>query len=223
MMSLYSPFFLDTLRSYRSVLMQRNAAIKQGNRTIISLYDQRLALHGIEIMKERAEAVYGFNEVFPSLFREISETNMDITVKYQPSWKMENADEIVDYMKENIERDIILSTTSSGPHRDRFTVMCGNIPFSSIGSTGQIRLASILFRIAEAIYFFKRTGKHPLLLIDDVLLELDSKKRGAVLSSLPGYSQAFYTFLPSESYFASHKDDALSYKVEKGEFSLDRS
>ncbi len=224
MMSLYSPFFFDSLRSYRGILMQRNAAVKQGNRAIAGLYDSRLASFGLEIMKERAEAVYGFNSIFPELFRKISGTDMNITVRYQPSWgAMENTDEITAYLEENTERDMILSTTTSGPHRDRFTVMCGNIPFSSIGSTGQIRLASILFRIAEARYFSEKTGNNPMLLIDDVLLELDGRKRGLVLESLPSYSQAFYTFLPNESYFSARREDALSYTVTEGEFSLDRS
>lgn len=223
MMSLYSPFFFDSLRSYRAILMQRNAAVKQKDKSLISLYDSRLASYGLELMKERAEAVYGFNVIFPELFRRISETDMNITVKYQPSWgAMDKEDEIVSYLEENTERDIILSTTTSGPHRDRFTVMCDGVPFSSIGSTGQIRLASILFRIAEAEYFSSKTGKKTLLLIDDVLLELDGKKRGLVLESLPSYSQAFYTFLPNESYFSSRRDNALSYKAVNGEFIIDR-
>ena len=219
MMSLYSPLFFDSLRSYRGILMQRNAAVKRGDRQIISLYDERLAAYGLELMKERAEAVYGFNSVFPDLFRKISGTDMDVSVRYQPSWgAMETADEIASYLYDNTERDIVLSTTSSGPHRDRFTVVCDGIPFSSIGSTGQIRLASILFRIAEAIYFRKMAGKDPILLIDDVLLELDDRRRGRVLSSLPGYSQAFYTFLPRESYFSVEKDDPIYYRVEDGRF-----
>ena len=83
-----------------------------------------------------------------------------------------------------------------------------------------MKLASILFRIAEAIYFSRRTGTSPMLLIDDVLLELDSAKRGDVLSSLPGYSQAFYTFLPNERYFSGSRSDGISYRVENGGFSV---
>ncbi len=223
MMSLYSPFFFDSLRSYRNILMQRNAAVKQKNKEIISLYNTRLASFGLEMMKERAEAVYGFNTIFPDLFRKISGTDMNVSVKYQPSWgAMEDIEEISSYLEENTDRDIILSTTTSGPHRDRFTVMCDNTPFSSIGSTGQIRLASILFRIAEAEYFLMKTGKKPVLLIDDVLLELDVNKRGMILESLPSYSQAFYTFLPDERYFLAKRKNALSYKVNEGEFIIDR-
>ena len=221
MMSLYSPFFLDSLRSYRAVLMQRNAAIRKGDRLIAQLYDSRLASYGLERMTERAEAVYGFNSICPDLFRRISGTDMEVSVKYQPSWgAFENAAEIESYLSGSIERDFALSTTSSGIHRDRFTVMCDGSPFASTGSTGQIRLASIIFRIAEAMYFSEKTGRKPMLLIDDVLLELDSAKRGDVLSSLPGYSQAFYTFLPNERYFSGSRSDGISYRVENGGFSV---
>ena len=216
MMSLHSPFFFDDSRSYRAVLMQRNAAVKTGDRSLISLYNGRLASYGLEIMKARAEAVYEFNRIFPSLFRKISGLDMDLEIRYQPSWAgMEDAEDISGYLEENTERDIILKTTTSGVHRDRFTVMSPMGPFQSIGSTGQIRLCSIIFRIAEAEYFRKMTGRKPILLIDDVLLELDDVKRARVLSSLEGYSQAFYTFLPRESYFGDN-DHALYYDVEGG-------
>ena len=216
MMSLHSPFFFDDARSYRSILMQRNAAVKNGDKSIISLYDERLASFGLEIMKARAEAVYDFNMIFPSLFRKVSGLDMDLEIKYQPSWAgLESVDEIASYLRDNAERDIILKTTTSGIHRDRFTVMSPLGPFSSIGSTGQIRLCSVIFRIAEAEYFRKMTGKKPILLIDDVLLELDDLKRSAILSCLDSYSQAFYTFLPRESYFGDDSH-ALCYEVSEG-------
>ncbi len=216
MMSLHSPLFFDYTRSYRAVLMQRNAAVKTGDKSLISLYDNRLALYGIEIMKARAEAVYSFNEIFPLLFKKVSGLDIDLEIKYQPSWSsMTNNNEIETYLKDNVERDIILKTTTSGVHRDRFTVMSSYGPFSQIGSTGQIRLCSIIFRIAEAEYFRKMTGKKPILLIDDVLLELDDEKRARILSNLDSYSQAFYTFLPREKYFGEDKE-ALYYEVKDG-------
>ena len=220
MMSLHSPFFFDDLRSYRVVLMQRNAAVKTGDKSLVSLYNSRLAKFGLEIMKARAEAVCGFNDIFPSLFRKVSNMDMDLEIRYQPSWTgLNSADEIEEYLEASIDRDLILKTTTSGIHRDRFTVMSPSGPFSSIGSTGQIRLCSIIFRIAEARYFRKMTGKSPILLIDDVLLELDDEKRASILANLGYYSQAFYTFLPRENYFGDDKE-AVYYNVEEGRITV---
>ena len=220
MMSLHSPAFFDSMRSYRAVLMQRNAAIRNNQISLMHLYDQRLAMHGLSIMKERASAVYDFNTIFPGLFRKISGSNIDIEIKYQPSWgDFPSEEEIISYLERTEERDIKLQTTTSGIHRDRFSVMYGGIPFSSIGSTGQIRLCSLLFRISESIYFSRMTGRKPVILLDDVLLELDDRKRSLLLSELSGYSQAFYTFLPREKYFDEGKK-ADFFAVENGRFSL---
>ena len=173
----------------------------------------------LEIMKERAAAVYDFNMIFPSLFRKISESGMDLDIRYQPSWgDFQSESEIISYLEDTEERDLKMMTTTSGIHRDRFSVMSPSGPFAAVGSTGQIRLCSILFRISEARYFTKMTGKQPVLLIDDVLLELDAAKRSMLLSELDGYSQAFFTFLPRESYFGSERD-ALTYNAVNGSFS----
>ena len=216
MMCLYSPSFFDSLRSYRSVLAQRNAAVKDGDVSIIGLYNERLASYGLEIMKERKKAVDEFNTIFPSLFSEISGTDYKLEVVYQPSWKEESVVGIVRNLEETAERDIKLGTTAGGPHRDRFTIMSQYGIFNQMGSTGQLRLCSLLFRIAEARYFTKMTDRSPILLIDDVLLELDSTKRGKVLSSLPEYSQAFFTFLPNEEY-NEKMSDRIRYLVKEGE------
>jgi DNA replication and repair protein RecF len=60
------------------------------------------------------------------------------------------------------------------------------------------------------------TGKKPILLLDDVLLELDPEKRRRFLEALPEYDQAFYTFLPEEPYQRYQKSDTLVYQVQNG-------
>ena len=80
----------------------------------------------------------------------------------------------------------------------------------------QLRLASLLLRVAEGHFFLAKTNKKPILLIDDVLLELDSLKRARFLDELKNYEQAFYTFLPQENYFNSEKNNQLVYNISKG-------
>ena len=191
--SMYDPLYLDSLRSYRSILAQRNAAIKSGQLSLITLYDERLARHGLEISHKRMKGVEDFNRIFPDLYRRISGSDIDITIRYQRSWKdLSSVDEVMEYLESTRDRDIRMMTTSSGIHRDRFTVYDQNGPFVQM------------------------TGKLPVILVDDVLLELDASKRASFLSLMDGYSQAFFTFLPDEKYFAARKDDMIEYVVEEG-------
>jgi DNA replication and repair protein RecF len=60
------------------------------------------------------------------------------------------------------------------------------------------------------------TGQNPVFLLDDVLLEMDGEKRRRFLSVLPGYNQAFFTFLPEEPYQHYSKEDTLIYTVKDG-------
>lgn len=215
--SMFDPAYLDELRRYRLILNQRNAALKNGQYSLIPLYDGRLALYGLNIMNARRQGIEGFNSLFSALYKKISRTEKNLTINYQPSWKdLDGIDDIISYLDSTRERDIKMNTTTSGIHRDRFTVYDEMGPFVQTGSTGQVRLASLLFRVAEARYFTEKTRKYPILLLDDVLLELDTVKRASFLNELSGYSQAFYTFLPRENYFDGSEKTVLRYIVKEG-------
>lgn len=220
-MSLYSPLFFDDLRTYRNILAKRNAAIKNGQTDIISIYDMKLAETGLSLMKERKEAVDDFNKIFPVLYSKVSNGKNDLHISYQSSWMdVSSVSDVVRLLEERRDVDMRMMTTTSGIHRDRFVVRDSNGIFSQTGSTGQLRLCSLIFRIAEAESFYRMTGKKPILLIDDVLLELDDEKRALFLDNLSLYSQAFFTFLPRENYFASDHRKPMCYNVSNGGFFL---
>jgi DNA replication and repair protein RecF len=107
----------------------------------------------------------------------------------------------------------------SGPHRDRYIFIRKHAEFAGNASTGQRRLLALLLRAAQAQLYTRITGRKPLLLLDDVLLELDGEKRRRFLSVMPAYDQAFYTFLPEEPYERYRKDDTLVYYVKEGKAS----
>jgi DNA replication and repair protein RecF len=88
--------------------------------------------------------------------------------------------------------------------------------FSENASTGQRRLLALLLRVAQARCFSDYTGRAPVLLLDDVLLELDGEKRHRFLSVMPDYEQAFFTFLPEEPYKKYSKSTTLVYYVKDG-------
>ena len=93
-----------------------------------------------------------------------------------------------------------MSTTMSGPQRDKIKYVKNGINFISIASTGQRRLIALLLRVAQAVFFSQITKEKPILLMDDVMLELDPLKRQKLTAMLPEYDQLFCTFLPGEPY-----------------------
>jgi DNA replication and repair protein RecF len=218
-MSLYEPLFIDTIREYRKIVKMRNMALREQQYELLDVYDTQLASAGMQIQNQRAEAIDGFNATFSSLHAQVSGIPGKLLIDYRPSWRgIESHADIVDLLLRRRESDKEMGTTGSGPHRDRFAFLLEGKDFSSIASTGQIRLLSLLMRVGQARYFHERSGRNPILLLDDVLLELDPARRERFLETLPASEQSFFTFLPDRNYLSLKDSDTLVIRVEQGAF-----
>jgi DNA replication and repair protein RecF len=206
---------------------------------MLDVLDPQLISYGLRLMEKREEAARLFSETFGPLYEQVSGIG-DIAVRYIPSWKeacvplgrerkeimvpaaaaaCASPDAVTAFLEEHREADAAVGLCLSGPHRDRYLFSRGNTEFSGKASTGQRRLLALLLRIAQARRFSDMTGRNPVLLLDDVLLELDPEKRRRLLMVMPEYDQAFYTFLPEEPYERYRKSDTLVYYVNQGSVS----
>jgi DNA replication and repair protein RecF len=225
-LSLYDPGYLDDLRRYRRVLKSRNLTLKEnsfrpaaGLEEVLDALDVQFALYGSRLMEKRETAARLFAEVFGPLYREVSGI-ADVGVTYLPSWKEGDAAAIGALLREKRGLDLAAGLSLSGPHRYRYLFTRGAGEFAGKASTGQRRLLALLLRVAQARRFSGMTGKNPVLLLDDVLLEMDGEKRRRFLSVMPAYDQAFFTFLPEERFDTYQKPGALIYTVHEGRVSL---
>ncbi|MDR0785764.1 MAG: DNA replication and repair protein RecF [Treponema sp.] len=219
--SLYDPLYLDDLRNFRKILKTRNNVLKESpDFAMLDVLDSQLAYYGVNIMKKRAESTRLFSEIFAPLYEKVSGIS-NVQIRYIPSWKDENGDDAgkaVEFLKTKREHDAAFGATLSGPHRDRYLFTREGAEFARNASTGQRRLLALLLRVAQARRFSAVTAKKPILLLDDVLLELDPKKRRRFMEAMPEYNQAFYTFLPEEPYERYSKNGAIAYQVVEGRF-----
>ena len=218
---LSDPTYLDTLRRYRRVLLSRNFALKTRRMDLLDAYDRQLSILGRDIVVKRQSLVDRFNEVFTPLIREVSGWGRSVRIAYSPSWKDPgSAEKISELLFSARPRDLAMGTTTTGPHRDNFTFIIDGGAFIPYASTGQMRLCALVLRVAQARFLTECTGKRPILLLDDVLLELDHGKRVSLLSQFPPYEQAFFTFLPDENYQPYRREETLLLTVQNGEFIL---
>jgi len=91
------------------------------------------------------------------------------------------------------QREIQQGTTVVGPHRDDFAVEIDGMPADAFGSRAQQRSAALALRIAEALYLRQALGDDPVVLLDDVLSELDARRRRGVLEILDTFQQTIVT------------------------------
>ena len=223
-LSMYDILYIDINRNYKKILKSRNISLKEKNYEMLDIYDTQLVQHGIEIIRKRRDAIFQFNQIFGKLYEKI--TGIDgVFIRYEPGWKSKNPENIIPLpqeaygiLQEKREIDKAVMTTMSGPHRDRIRFVRNGTDFIATASTGQRRLVAILLRIGQSIYYSHVTGKKPLLLMDDVLLELDPDKRQAVTNLLPEYDQLFCTFLPGEPYERYRKEGTKIFEIEGGKW-----
>jgi DNA replication and repair protein RecF len=124
----------------------------------------------------------------------------------------------VDHLAARREIDRRFGTTGSGPHRDAVSVGRDGRDFVPYASTGQRRLCALALRVAQARFLTGRTGRKPVLLLDDVLLELDPERKKSFIERFPPYDQAFFTFLPDEGWQAYRTTETLVLGVDGGRF-----
>lgn len=193
-MGIYDIPFLVTLREYGKIIKMRNVILKERKLDYLPVLDRQLIEKGTEIQNKRKQVTEEFGPLFSEVFRKVSGSGMDIRLSYTPSW----GDDPGKVLEAERSRDLETGLTNSGPHRDRFTFCMSDRDFSRIASTGQSRLITLAMRNTQACFYSRKTGRKPVFLIDDVLLELDRKKRLRFIEELPEYEQAFFTYLPGE-------------------------
>ena len=216
-MSLNHPLFVDTLRRYNRIIKARNAALKENNGGIVSVYDEQAATIGMELQRARQETIERFNRWFTPLFEEVSKLGVEVTIRYIPSWKKaEDVEGALAILENRRNFDYNLGVTSTGPHRDRFVFIADERNFAATASTGQLRLMSLVLKVSQARFHAEVTGKLAIFLLDDVLLELDAIRRRRFLSLLPIREQAFFTFLPDEHFDSYKSQDTLVYRINEG-------
>ena len=169
---------------------------------------RRNIMLGLEIQKKRKVAIFKFNEIFTKLYNDITGIE-NVRMVYEPSWKeiedgvskrIPSENEVLQIVQSKRDIDKVMNTTMSGPHRDKIKFVKDGRDFVPIASTGQRRLVALLLRVSQAVFFSQITKEKPILLMDDVMLELDPDKRQKLTSMLPEYDQLFCTFLPGEPY-----------------------
>ncbi|MFN4216275.1 MAG: hypothetical protein ACK4HQ_02575, partial [Brevinematales bacterium] len=71
--------------------------------------------------------------------------------------------------------------TLIGPHRDTFEIRLEDRNFQTVASQGQKRALSLLFKITVAT-LLREQERLPLLLFDDVMLEMDHERQKMLLA-----------------------------------------
>jgi DNA replication and repair protein RecF len=81
-------------------------------------------------------------------------------------------------------REIAAGVTLVGPLRDDVRFLINGVDAGIYGSRGQQRTSALALKLAEVDLMQRETGDYPVLLLDDVLSELDERRRHFLVHTL---------------------------------------
>ena len=114
-------------------------------------------------------------------------------------------------------RELAAGVTLYGPHRDDLRLFADDRDLRAYGSRGQQRSAAVALKLAEMYVMTEATGTAPLLLLDDVMSELDAKRRGTLLAALNGVNQAILTTTDWDDFALDFRENATCLQVQAGQ------
>jgi DNA replication and repair protein RecF len=212
-LALSSRPYLAALQRYRHALAQRNAALREAQRSAggaraesrIAVWEAPLAEHGAVLWRERVAWSAAAAPRFAAMCAAIGEQT-DVGLRYATALEPDGVqlDAITAALAQALESkrglDIRRGLTHAGPHRDDLALTLDGRELRAFGSAGQQRTAAITLRLLEGETLRERLGAAPVLLLDDPFAELDVRRAARILELLAeqGMGQALLT-VPRES------------------------
>lgn len=187
MISQLRPNYVNIYNMYLKTLEQRNnylRQIKEQNKdeNLLEIWDENLAEYAVNIYKYRNEFIEKIKNKIKKIHSQITNNEENIELEYISECK--DKQEFLKVLKERRKLDIIKGFTTKGIHRDDFLIYINEKETSVYGSQGQNRTAMLSLKLSELNVIYDEIGEYPILLLDDFMSELDSKRRKSFLENI---------------------------------------
>jgi DNA replication and repair protein RecF len=227
--------------SQRNALL-RQLAETGGDPDQLFYWDEQLASAGTTITLKRQSMIAELEQLADRLHRDLTHERHTLRLRYQPAF---NADQPIgpvyqrslsldlptqspeatfeqakkSFLKQLTTKrgeELARGTTLVGPHRDELRFIADEIDLGIYGSRGQQRTSILALKLAETHWMRGKINDWPILLLDEVMAELDAKRRGFLLNQINGAHQAIVTSTDTEMFTAEFRSQAKLVKVVRG-------
>ncbi|MFZ4099376.1 MAG: DNA replication/repair protein RecF [Chlamydiia bacterium] len=189
------PLYGHHLARYRRSLKQRNHLLKMRQLETCEIWEaemgrsgEYLIQHRLQLLEQIQQAtaqllvqMTGCQESFTCTLRSCVSTSENIQEALRSAWKRQRL------------REMEIGQTLTGPHREDFTLFLQGREARSYASEGQARSIAAALRLAEWGLLKERSGKAPILCVDDIGLSLDAERCRRLWSLLRDIPQVICT------------------------------
>ena len=186
--------YLKALQRYQKVVSNRNHLLRAirdhgSSEAEMDFWDNELLREGQIIIERRLNVISRLVPLAIGAHSDLCDGET-LSMAYSPCVDTNSFEEA---LSQNKREDLRAGITMVGPHRDDLEVGLNGMPASQFSSRGQARTIALSMRLAEAAFLKQNSGEEPILLLDDVLSELDTRRRHQILNVASSYQQAFVT------------------------------
>lgn len=226
------------LQRYGRIMQQRNATLRRIKEGIagldeLALWDDGFSREGATIIAARHSAVRDLSMLAAEAHvRLTSGAPEALQLAYEPALGEQWRDRLPPEPTTETVQPILAAALASqrrretgagisllGPHRDNMTIRLNGFDAASYGSRAQIRTATLSLRLAEAELLRAGSDDPPVLLLDDILSEMDARRRDSVLAALTDFDQVWYTATTGSLLPEGFLATATQFTVENGSIS----
>ena len=240
-----NPIYCRSLSRYRRIISQRNALLGQirqrkARLAELSYWDERVSESGAYVLCHRLWAVSELclqvRRIQPSLtggddrldLRYESSLAERVAEGYGDLFQVADGgpeEEQIRLMSEAFGRalesvrreELARGVTIVGPHRDDVRFLLNGHDASTYASRGQQRTIAVALKLSEMLLMQKETGEMPILLLDDVLSELDSRRCAFLLDAVSQAEQVLLTTTDLHAFPQAFLDSVMLWRISGGQ------
>ena len=191
----------ELIYEYRKALRTRNRILKDGLESIHSPQVTTNLLDSIDpsylqLASDLTHArIIALRDILPEFNNAMQYISLNRDVEISVEYLISGADSlnfsrqmVFDSLQKRSQElrsaELASGLTLVGPHKHEILFLYGQKDSRFYCSQGQQRAIILSFKMAQVVYHRKTHGVYPVLLLDDVLSELDSVKKQALISFL---------------------------------------
>lgn len=183
--------YFYSLSRFNKALLQRNNLLKNATsveeaKQTVFVWDKQIAQEGAQVIVKRRRFCDKLKDYARRCHEKLTDGKETLSVCYQTPIEGETVDEIaqnyLNKLQQNIERDFAARHTTTGCQRDDIVLKVNDVDVRNFGSQGQQRTTALALKLGELMFFKDIIGEYPVLLLDDVLSELDIDRQRRLLT-----------------------------------------
>ncbi|WP_456446339.1 DNA replication/repair protein RecF, partial [Thiolapillus sp.] len=169
------------LMAYLRGLKQRNAALRSNNARLACSFDEQLVRLSEKIVRQRQSLLKTIERNLQDFMKEMSFPN-EIQLQFNPGWK--TGETLADALKQHLQHDLARGYTSVGPHRSELKILVAGRRAEKHLSRGQQKILVYGLVLSLSQLIVEEDKEPPVLLIDDLGAELDTRNRALIIEYL---------------------------------------